>query len=355
MSVQQKQTSSQAGSHKLDRATIDQWPISNAGFNVRVINALGRAGLKTVGELRQEEAGHLLSLRSFGRRSLENVSWFFQCMDRLEQGALIADNMGEILKAFMNPQERKVIEVRYGLADPLYRPTMKLTTLEDIGAAMGGLTRERVRQIEADALTILRTQLCRTALTPFIERWAGEIEKSGGAIESVDLKSWATDPWLAPYQPWGVLMLLTELNDRIACRHGVYFADATVAQLDDLETKLLETLKAATKPEPEARLVKKVSRLTPGCNPEWIIAMMRAHPEISTTMKDEYFHTRTNAGFVIHNVLKASKEPLYFEEVTDRYNEVVAKSSKQSSRFILFVLGEMTTVERLGNGMYKPK
>lgn len=355
MSVQQKKIFSQAGSHKLDRMSIDRWPISSAGFNARVTNALGRAGVGTVGELRQEDAGRLLTLRSFGRRSLENVRWFFQCTDRLEKGELLADTLGEVLKTFLNPQERKVIELRYGLADPLYRPSMKLITLEEIGVTMGGLTRERVRQVEAEALTILRTQLCRTALKPFLDHFADNLQKYNGAIDSTDLKSWTNDSWLAPYQPWGALMLLTELDDRIACRHGVYFADASRALLDAIESKLLDTLKSAAKPEPETRLVKRISSSIPGCNLNWIIAMIRAHPEISATSRHEYFHTRTNAHVVIHNVLKASKEPLYFEEVTNRYNAAVAESSHQSSRFILFVLGEMTDVERLGNGMYKPK
>jgi RNA polymerase primary sigma factor len=52
--------------------------------------------------------------------------------------------------ADLNERERRILELRYGLgvADPL--------TLQEIGAAVG-LTRERVRQIECEALEKLRT------------------------------------------------------------------------------------------------------------------------------------------------------------------------------------------------------
>ena len=58
------------------------------------------------------------------------------------------DAMRQSLGALLD-SERKVIDMRYGLTDG------KARTLEDVGATLG-LTRERVRQIEAKALRKLR-------------------------------------------------------------------------------------------------------------------------------------------------------------------------------------------------------
>ena len=51
---------------------------------------------------------------------------------------------------YLSPKEREIIALRYGLDGTLPR------TLEEVGRAFG-VTRERIRQIEAKALEKLRT------------------------------------------------------------------------------------------------------------------------------------------------------------------------------------------------------
>ena len=62
---------------------------------------------------------------------------------------IIRDQLMEIL-AELPEKERKIIEMRNGLADGIYH------TLEDVGKEFG-VTRERIRQIEAKALEKMRS------------------------------------------------------------------------------------------------------------------------------------------------------------------------------------------------------
>ena len=76
-----------------------------------------------------------------------------QAVDLLETvgESLQAEELREVLNA-LKPRERKVIEQRFGLKGE--RPR----TLDEIGKTLG-LTRERIRQVEAKALVALRS--CR--------------------------------------------------------------------------------------------------------------------------------------------------------------------------------------------------
>ncbi len=62
---------------------------------------------------------------------------------------ILADQLREILDD-LSPKERKILEMRHGLMDGIYH------TLEEVGKEFG-VTRERIRQIEAKALERIRT------------------------------------------------------------------------------------------------------------------------------------------------------------------------------------------------------
>ena len=61
---------------------------------------------------------------------------------------ILADQVKEILND-LTPKERKILEMRHGLADGV------MHTLEEVGREFG-VTRERIRQIEAKALERIR-------------------------------------------------------------------------------------------------------------------------------------------------------------------------------------------------------
>jgi RNA polymerase primary sigma factor len=68
--------------------------------------------------------------------------------DQESNRRIIRDQLAEILND-LPPKEKKIIEMRNGLLDGVYH------TLEDVGKEFG-VTRERIRQIEAKALEKMR-------------------------------------------------------------------------------------------------------------------------------------------------------------------------------------------------------
>jgi len=78
---------------------------------------------------------------------------------------LLRERIGEVLRS-LTPREREVIELRFGLRDGQPR------TLEEVARAYG-ITRERIRQIEARGLLKLRQPLRSQRLAEFAEVEAG--------------------------------------------------------------------------------------------------------------------------------------------------------------------------------------
>lgn len=206
---------------QLARETIDDWSVSEAGLTTRVVHCLQQDGITTIRQLRDQRDGHLLSLPNFGPISLENVHWFFRWTQRLQSGDGDIPNFHALMREFLDPQQVFVIEHRYGLTDPLFRPHMKRCTLREIGEQRK-VTRERMRQVEESALAALRSRLVRTVADHQEIYWINRIALQGGLVTFTELSEWVGDSRLGGYQPWGILFLLSEALDRITCRHDYF-------------------------------------------------------------------------------------------------------------------------------------
>lgn len=80
---------------------------------------------------------------------------------------LLIENLSEVLHTTLSARERKVLELRYGLIDG------ESKTLEEIGF-MFNVTRERIRQIEENALNKLRKSPAKRRLKSFFSMWEYE-------------------------------------------------------------------------------------------------------------------------------------------------------------------------------------
>lgn len=81
-----------------------------------------------------------------------------------EEASLRVDQVvvQKLLKRCLNEQERQVIELRFGFLDGTSR------TLEEIGRILGGVSRERIRQVEAKALKRLRVPAIAAQLEVYL-------------------------------------------------------------------------------------------------------------------------------------------------------------------------------------------
>jgi hypothetical protein len=339
------------------RAQIDEWPIISSGLNARVVNCLERAGVETIGDLRAWSDRRLLGLDHFGEVSAKNVHWFFNWAKRLETGNNGVLPMPALLHELLDPSESHVLEERYGLNDPLFRPLMRRRTLREIAAGMRGLTRERVRQIEADALTALRTNLGRAMAAASETYWVRRIQSCGHVVTTAELVEWADDPMLGGCQPWGALLLLSEAHERITFRHD-YFTSLPQPLLNQVEKQILLLLDAEGDPVPFERILARVAgtlSMLDTHRPRLLTVLLDHHPAISGTIERRYFRPATSASGIVADILRQAGQPLHFHELTRRYNERMQPHSHRGTGYILRVLNELAGVRRVSRGVYQLK
>jgi hypothetical protein len=343
---------------RLTRRNIDSWPVAGSGLSARVVNCLEREGVKTIGQLRGWREKDLLALEHFGVISSENIRWFFNWTRRLEAGNGQLANFRTCLREFLNRQEVHVLEQRYGLTDSQFRPQMKRRTLAEIANEMGGgLTRERVRQVEEVAIQSLQAKLPATVFEAQEVYWVNRIQASSCVVTSNELRDWTEDPMLGGYQPWGALLLLTETYSRITFRYD-YFTTLPPQTLSQVEKQILQVLHSVREPVPFEHVLAEVSDdldFLNGQRPRLVTTILDHHPEISGTVDRRYFLPRVGASVVLTDILRADPEPLHFHELTRRYNQRMLPHSQRGTGYILRVLNLMQNAQRVSRALYQLK
>jgi hypothetical protein len=340
----------------LARETIDDWSVAESGLSTRVVHCLHQDGINTVRQLRRRSDTELLNLSNFGPISLDNVRWFFGWAQRIQSGKADMPDFRALLREFLDPQETFVLEQRYGLADPLFRPHMKRCTLREIGESRR-VTRERTRQIEELALAALRSRLVRAVTAHQEIYWVNRILSRGGVVSFAELSEWAGDERLGGYQPSGVLLLLSDALDRITCRHN-YFTFLPKPALNQVENQFLQLLNDTKEPVALEKILAHVSDAlgsVKGQRRQLVMKLLDHHPEINGTLDRHYFLPKIGAPQVIIDILRRRPEPTHFHELTRLYNERMLPHSRKGTGYILIVLTVMAEVRRASRGRYQLK
>lgn len=337
------------------REEIDRWPVAKAGFNARVTHCFQKADVRTVGDARRWSDRQLLRLRSFGVGSLENVHTFFRWARRLESGRRPTLHLRALMREFLNEQEVYVIEQRYGLRDPLFRPQMKRRTLQAIANQSGGLTRERVRQVEESALTRMRSNLCMAVADSLTAYWQDRILARGGMVPSSELGEWVGDRMLGGYQPWGALLFLSESQQRILDRYDC-FTCLSAEKFDRIEHRILRVLEHKSGPVALAELVPALAGELGGLPDaaRFLTVLLDHHPQIDGLQDRRYFIAATGIPKIILSILSAPDGPMQYVDLTHQYNERMLPQSRRSPAYIQYVLTKMPEARRVGQGLYQP-
>jgi hypothetical protein len=298
----------------------------------------------------------LLVLRSFGVGSLQNVRWFFRWASRLEKGQSAVANLRQWLREFLNDREISVLERRYGLNDPLFRPPVRRMTLQEIAHQLGGVTRERARQVEEAGLTKLRSHLARAVAAPLETHLVERIKECGGAVSSKDLGDQQRDPVLGGYQPWGALALLSDTLEGIHSRHGCFCCLASET-MQNIEAAMLRVLREARTPVAFDAIRAQVAVPTHSAGvaidrDRLLHVLLDYHPEIDGTADGRYFLPEHGIEALIVGILQAAAVPLHYHEIARRYNALVQPPSRRGTGFILHLLRAMSTAQRVGRGRY---
>ncbi len=285
----------------------DDWLVAESGLNTRVTRRLLRDGITTIGQLRKPPEKFRL-----GSGGQQHVQWFFDWKGRLERGESLPSSLPAWLAEFLTAAELFVVEQRYGLTDPLFRPQMRRRTLREIGETRS-LTRERARQILKRALTKLRSRLAQATLVPVARECAARIAAAEEVVTSAELTAWRGAAWLGGHQPWGALLLLSEVTETIHRRHD-YFSTLPEKKLESLEIRLLEALEKTTAPVQAETLAGNVAvRLAS--------VILDRHPLVDATRDGRFFLFPAGAGPLLAGLAGDLQ----------RYNELVAPHSRREA------------------------
>lgn len=144
-------------------------PVAELDLSNRVLHVFARLEIETIGHVLNFQKGQLLRAGSFGKKCANEVQTKLflylsgkgvahSLLPSMESGTQVFIDQ---LLSILSKRDRDVMQDRYGLWDGVSE------TLQDIGNKMG-VTRERIRQIEARALHRLQRVCDRAAIRRFV-------------------------------------------------------------------------------------------------------------------------------------------------------------------------------------------
>ena len=290
----------------------DDWLVAESGLNTRVTRRLLRNGITTIGELRK--SSKKFRLGSGGQR---HVQWFLDWTGRLESGKSLPSSLPSWLAEFLTTAEVFVVEQRYGLTDPLFRPQMKRRTLREIGETRS-LTRERARQILKRTLTKLRSRLAQATLSPVAHECSARIAAAEGVVTSTELTAWRGAAWLSGHQPWGTLLLLSEVTEIIHRRYD-YFSTLPEKKLEEMEQRLVQAVERAGAPVEATKIAGDIPARVASI-------VLDRHPGVDATRDGSFFLFPSGAKPLLDSLTGNEVERVA------QYNELVAPHSRREAR-----------------------
>jgi hypothetical protein len=264
----------------------------------------------------------------------------------------------------VKPRARDIIEFRYGLK------TGNKTTLQE-AADHFGITRERIRQIEYQGISSLKSQLTTTGPSPLFEKMKECIDNHGGLISKPRLMDELGTSFLnTGFTIEGIIELVTKIFDGdisqgqndlkikyLSSLDGWTTNSYDLALIELAENRILEILSASPSPIQFTELY-----LTLVCT-DGLLTLDEnlAHSVVLCMSDTQHIHRQLDGSWCIYrkehrndrilSVLRQIGQPAHFTEIAERYNQMYLDRPR-SAHNVHAVLGHGEEFVRIGRGKY---
>jgi len=337
------------------RRIIDGWPVEEAGLPTRVINSVRAANVSTVGQLREWSEQDLLKLRSLGKVSLDQISYFFKLCARVEKANQRFNTIQEVFDIFLDVHQAKVLASRYGFHEPEMKASRNWVTLQEIGN-QENKTRERIRQVEEIGKEKLKSRMATVCLQPFYAFFEGFIDQRAKVIATQELAGLRHHDVVRELNPASILLALSDLSaSRILFRND-FFSTLSLPTIESVENHFLRRLSESDVPLIIDAMSESLQGFHELSDPQLVRRAIGIiadhHPLIGASVDERYFLYTTSVDSLVVEIMEHSELPVHYRTVTSRFNDHVKSGSRKGAGFILEVLNRIGRCRRVDRGIY---
>jgi hypothetical protein len=337
------------------REIIDSWPVEEAGLPTRVINSVRTANVSTIGQLRQWSEQDLLQLRSLGKVSLDQITYFFKLCTRVEKANQRFNTIQEVFDIFLDVHQAKVLVSRYGFHESELKASRNWVTLQEIGN-QENKTRERIRQVEEIGKEKLKSRMATVCLQPFYAFFEEFIDQRSMAISTQELAGLRHHDVVRDLNPASILLTLSDLNaSRIRFRND-FFSTLSLSSIESVENHFLQRLSESASPLVLDNISGSLRSLSELSDPQMVRRAIGIiadhHPLIGAAVDERYFLYTTSVDPLVEEIMEHSELPVHYRTVTSRFNDHVKGGSRKGAGFILEVLNRIDRCRRVDRGIY---
>jgi hypothetical protein len=323
---------------------IRGWSLSDALLPARVVRCCTGAGLEQVGLLMVFSPAKLSSLAGLGRRSEAAVRDRLDQLERMTRGELRFSDLDQALGTLLNADEQNVLTMRYGLDRVSPGVSRTYFRLEEIGRA-SGRTRERIRQVESNALAALRTPFAAAVLAPFRERIEACLRERDGAAAPAELEQEAGLVPPARLHAASVALLFADLGHGPLRFHRGIFLLGDPCEADRELEAAARRLAEAGEPLPVERMARGSARR---------LRLLLEYREGVLVTRDGRAILRRSKAFdrFLEECIDTLPHPARYAAVADACNRLLKPPSHLKPMAVARALNRHPRIRRVSFGYY---
>jgi hypothetical protein len=317
--------------------SIRQWSVDDLGLSARLTRRLHTRGIRTVVELQraaQRDARH----RPLPPRVAKTVSGALQLCAELDATPPPPCSLDRVMTLLLSARTEEVITLRHALRASEQRTPPGPMSLEEIGRQFE-MSRERIRQLEVEALTALASPLAQECLSPLREEYRRFLEQRGGSVAGTEIETGFRSALLGRHAAGPVLRFFSDLSDWSTVRPGMHSL-LPPELLDTLHGEACEALGAVAGPCPLEPLVARLrlpAGLAVGAATRAIRLMLELSRDVSATDDGRFFMGKTGVAVLLEEVLRMSG-PLEPGALYEALNRRLLPGSRKSRPFVRSLL-----------------